>query len=51
MELEVQLDKKTMQALKKIAKKEGKSVEEIAADLLSKGMKNFLGYRGPLRSH
>jgi len=48
-EIKVQLDTKTMTVLKKMAKEQDKTVDEVATELFNKGIANFFAIPGPLR--
>lgn len=50
-EIKVQLDCKTMAALRKIADEQEKSVDEVATELFNKGLANFFAPAGPLSTH
>ena len=50
-EIKVQLDRKTMSALEKIAEEQDKSVDEVATELFNKGLANFFAPAGPLSTH
>jgi hypothetical protein len=51
MELKVPLDMETFATLEEIAKFHGKTVDEVATELVKAGLQNFLRSAGPLSTH
>jgi hypothetical protein len=49
MEFELKLDKRTRMALEKIAKEQGRDIDEVATEAFEYGLDNFLAFAVPLR--
>lgn len=51
MELKVPVDMETFASLEEIASFHGKTVDEVASEIVKAGLQNFLRYGGPLRAN
>jgi hypothetical protein len=51
MEIKVPLEMETFATLEEIASYHGKSVEEVASEIVKAGLQNFLAFQGTVRAN